>query len=398
MRYLLRTCAVCESSEAENVFTQNISSISGLGDIGYKHQINICQKCGFTFASPLLPEKEILRYYENLSNYEQHHTGGEPSKESREMSARQIEFIKQYFDTSYRGSAIDIGCSIAYTLSLLKSDGWDVIGIDPSDWCVGKSKELFGVHVKKGFLDQDTKRHLGKKDVVIFSHVLEHLIDPGHALRLSGEILKDDGLIYVEVPNFKEHNNLTGYFTFEHINFFSTVSITNIAQANGFRVCEMKLFDNQQFSGSYPVIAAILKRSTEPLRLSNDYLSAEQTIEEYANSRSACFHELNNRIMAAASEIEPGKLAVWGAGIHTSQLLDDTVLCEVPIACIFDNDPKKAGLFLNSIPVINPPKNLSNFDDGIKGILISSQASEGEIYENLKVLEDRGIKIFRLYS
>jgi hypothetical protein len=74
-----RNCSVCDCTSLERVFTQATHSITGIGVISHQHQINVCRACGFVLASPLLPEEDILRYYENFSNYELHHSAGELS-------------------------------------------------------------------------------------------------------------------------------------------------------------------------------------------------------------------------------------------------------------------------------------------------------------------------------
>lgn len=84
-----------------------------------------------------------------------------------------------------------------------------------------------------------------------------------------------------------------------------------------------------------------------------------------------------------------------GCCIHTCQLLSQTCLKSTQINCIFDNDPKRAGNNINSIPV------KLWYDDAIKdieAILISSEASEDQIYEQLKPLEEQGLKIYRIYA
>ena len=83
------------------------------------------------------------------------------------------------------------------------------------------------------------------------------------------------------------------------------------------------------------------------------------------------------------------------AGVLQGRLLSQTCLKFAQINCIFDNDPKRAGNSINSIPV------KLWYDDAVKdieAILISSEASEDQIYEQLKHLEEQGVKIYRIYA
>jgi len=87
-----------------------------------------------------------------------------------------------------------------------------------------------------------------------------------------------------------------------------------------------------------------------------------------------------------------------GGGIHTSQLLSETKLKNAQIHCIFDNDPKKSGHDISGIPIKIFPTNIQDVLKDIDAILISSEASEDEIYHQIKNIKKDGVKIYRLYS
>ncbi len=393
-----RTCPVCGGHDLLAVFTQAMNSIAGIGDIDYRHTINICQDCGFVLASPLLPDDMVLRYYERFSNYEQHHSGGEPSEDHKAMAARQIQLLRESFPRDFKGRALDVGCSMAYGLSLLKAKGWDVLGIDPSDGCIRQSKALYGVDVLKGFISEQTLAKAGTADAIILSHVLEHLVYPGQALQLLRSALAGDGVLYVEVPNLMENRQLRGYFTFEHVNYFTPVSLSNLARRAGFELERLDLFDNAEFTNSYPVMAATLKVAHRPAAWVNDFKAARSVMDAYSRQVPDTIDRLNRRIDEVVSRTPPGRLALWGAGIHTSQLLSDTRLARVPLRCIFDNDQKKAGHALKAVPIKTFPADPAQAKQEIDAILISSLASEDELWAQLRPLERHGIRIYRLYG
>jgi 2-polyprenyl-3-methyl-5-hydroxy-6-metoxy-1,4-benzoquinol methylase len=393
-----RHCCVCGGSSLECVFTQATNSITGIGDIEYQHKINLCQDCGFVLASPLLAEEHILRYYENFSNYELHHSAGEHSVDAKAMVSRQVQLLTSRFDSGFKGKALDIGCSMAYALSLLKGQGWDVVGLDPSNWCIRESKEKYGVDVKKGFLSEDLLAAVGPVDAIILSHVLEHLVDPDQALALIRNSLSDGGVLYIEVPNLMDHTHLPGYFAFEHVNYFTPVSLTNLAHKAGFDVETLEQFDNANYKSAYPAMGATLRKTDNVLGLVSDAAAARAVMDDYVRRVPDILTSLNHRIADAVQRTPAGRLALWGAGIHTSQMLSDTQLSSVPLFCIFDNDSKKSGHTLSGIPIKAFPQNPSDAKAEIDAILISSLASEDEIYDQLKHLQGHGIKIYRLYG
>nr|WP_250152166.1 class I SAM-dependent methyltransferase [Ancylobacter radicis] len=89
-------------------------------------------------------------------------------------------------------------------------------------------------------VDEDfAARHAGAFDIVTLWHVLEHLTDPVDLLRNTARLIREDGVICVEVPNvdddlqalspsFRERS-----FMAEHISYFSRHTLENVARRAG---------------------------------------------------------------------------------------------------------------------------------------------------------------------
>jgi 2-polyprenyl-3-methyl-5-hydroxy-6-metoxy-1,4-benzoquinol methylase len=399
VQLIRRKCAVCGNIDnLLPLYDQPTENIAGIGDIGYHHIINVCNDCGFVFASPIIEESAILSYYEKMSNYEYTESAGiRPIEEVRQIE-RQIKFALSHFSSNFTGSALDVGCSIALGLSLLKNIGWNVLGLDPSERCIRISKNMFGVQVIKGFFSLELFQDKNPFDLIILSHVIEHVISPNEMLKEIRELLDDNGVIYIEVPNLMKNIGLRGYFTFEHVKFFTLQTLTNLAVRNGFAVDRIQEFDNgKDIYPYYPVIALTLKKSKVKIPLINERNEAIKIIEKYKLTTRDLLNKLDIKIIKILSHIKKGRLAIWGAGIHTSQLLSESVLNKESIYCIFDNDPKKAGLMISGIEIKTLPSNIEDVVKNIDGILISSLSSEDAIYRKIKFLENHNIAVFRLY-
>jgi hypothetical protein len=83
--------------------------------------------------------------------------------------------------------------------------------------------------------------------------------------------------------------------------------------------------------------------------------------------------------------------------VHTSQLLSETSLGRFQLGCIFDNDPNKQGEKLNGIKILNFDGNAKKLKQTIDVIIISSEASEEIIYNQIGYLEDQRVEIVKLY-
>jgi len=85
----------------------------------------------------------------------------------------------------------------------------------------------------------------GKADVLILSHVLEHYSDLNKALFDIKNLLKEDGLVYVELPGILDLKNKKDYlYSYQnynnlgHIHNFSLTTLKNIMAKNSLRLLE----------------------------------------------------------------------------------------------------------------------------------------------------------------
>jgi 2-polyprenyl-3-methyl-5-hydroxy-6-metoxy-1,4-benzoquinol methylase len=140
-----------------------------------------------------------------------------------------------------KGRLLDIGCSTGAFLGLAKSLGWNADGIEMSASAAEVAKNTFGVEVFVGDLSEfesepDTYNYIN------ISHVLEHIYDPVAFLNRVRELLKSDGTIYIEVPNFesfgrRESNQYWfGWETPRHVQMFSPSTLKAALNAAGLEV------------------------------------------------------------------------------------------------------------------------------------------------------------------
>lgn len=134
---------------------------------------------------------------------------------------------------------LDIGCGLCDTLRALGSSGYRRLkGIDISDEAVAAGK-AFGVDVEK-ITDIETyaSRSREKYDVVVLSHVLEHLEKPAVLGALSAvreRLLTDVGFVYIAVPNAMANTGCYwAYEDFTHTTLFTPGSIHYAVKAAGF--------------------------------------------------------------------------------------------------------------------------------------------------------------------
>ena len=97
-----------------------------------------------------------------------------------------------------KGRILDIGAGTGDFLSVAKNDGWQTIGVEPSDRAKSIAKNK-GV----SFVEQTSELENGSFDVISMWHVLEHVPDLDRQIKELKRLLKPTGTLIIAVPNFK---------------------------------------------------------------------------------------------------------------------------------------------------------------------------------------------------
>ena len=97
-----------------------------------------------------------------------------------------------------KGRILDIGAGTGDFLSVAKNDGWQTIGLEPSDRAKAIAKNK-GV----SFVEETRELEHGSFDVISMWHVLEHVPDLDKQIKELKRLLKPTGTLIIAVPNFK---------------------------------------------------------------------------------------------------------------------------------------------------------------------------------------------------
>jgi len=97
-----------------------------------------------------------------------------------------------------KGRILDIGAGTGDFLSVVKQNGWQIIGVEPSD----KAKAI-ALKKEVPFVEDTAELESQSFDVITMWHVLEHVPNLDNQIKELKRLLKPNGSLIVAVPNFK---------------------------------------------------------------------------------------------------------------------------------------------------------------------------------------------------
>ncbi|MFM6520007.1 MAG: class I SAM-dependent methyltransferase, partial [Microcystis panniformis] len=142
------------------------------------------------------------------------------------------------------GKVLELGCAHGGSVALMKWAGFDALGLELSPWVVDFAHQTFDIPMLLGPVE-DQKLETGSLDAVVMFDVIEHLPDPVATMSHVVSLLKEEGILIIQTPNYVEGYSysemLADNDSFldqlkpqEHTFLFSHRSITNFLRNLGF--------------------------------------------------------------------------------------------------------------------------------------------------------------------
>ena len=147
--------------------------------------------------------EKLPSYYESL-DYISHTDGNKSLFEKMYQFVKSIALKTKLIlinSESPKGRILDIGAGVGDFLSVCKNDGWQTIGIEPSE----KAK---AIAINKGvsFVENLSELESNSFDIITMWHVLEHVPDLEHQIKELKRLIKPTGTVIIAVPNFKSYD------------------------------------------------------------------------------------------------------------------------------------------------------------------------------------------------
>lgn len=224
-------CMCCGATEGELIHSRLTSVYSK-----DKWSVVKCKSCGNIVTLPV-PDRKILNdIYSNTYLYPVHHLIlGEKRMRARDLA----KYIRKILPE--KGKKIfEAGCMYGYLIGELKSD-YVVKGIEIGEEsvkvCKSNGLDVLDISLENYLADYDEKF-----DVIVLSHVFEHLLSCDTILEQLASRLNSSGIIILCIPNSdsvtrKIFGRFWGWWQVPvHINHFSELPLRVLAERKQLKV------------------------------------------------------------------------------------------------------------------------------------------------------------------
>jgi 2-polyprenyl-3-methyl-5-hydroxy-6-metoxy-1,4-benzoquinol methylase len=217
-----------------------------------------CLKCGLVQRNPQPDKDEIITRYS--TTFGKDYLSYELDNESAFLKLQQLALKDAKFDVLEKKlfsfsdtppSILDIGCATGALLAFLRDaqpgfavkgsapvHRWRVTGVEISP-CAEYAKNTRKLDVRNIALEENKFPH-SSFDVILASHLIEHLNDPRAFLAETNRILKKGGHVFITTPNisgFQAHIYGSAWRSaiYDHLYLFSKNTLKKLLLSTGFK-------------------------------------------------------------------------------------------------------------------------------------------------------------------
>jgi SAM-dependent methyltransferase len=226
-------CCVCKVSQTELLAKKD--------RYGLKLSVVICKNCGLIFTNPRMNQNSYARFYDSEYRdlYHGYKAPFEDLFDEQLIRAGKITRFLSEISVNFEGKHIfEVGCGAGGILEHFRAQyNCQVAGCDFGSEGVRYGVEKHLLHIQEG--DLENIRLQWKPDIIIYSHVFEHIVDLNKECQKIRACLGENGGVYIEIPSVK---NIRLVYKWDflrllqnaHTYHFTLRTLRNVMEKNGF--------------------------------------------------------------------------------------------------------------------------------------------------------------------
>ncbi len=289
----------------------NFLKLSKLDRYGLPFGTQICKNCGLISQNICLTEDSLPIFYDKIY-WPLNHGNAKDNSFATDIGANEFaRFLSPEIRNRFskKIKIFEVGCGqgdrlLSLTNELNKDFEVETLGCDYSEEAILASKKN-GINIQKG--GTEVFSNMGLADVVILSHVFEHVVDLNKFMSEIENISHENSLIYIEVPGVTDLKNkeeyeydYQDYCVVAHIHNFSLSTLINVLSTRGFIAIKGVEFVRLIVSKTGLVGIEAVKNPFSEIIESLEFAQGkrEQWLKKYRNPIRSYFSKVAKAILA----------------------------------------------------------------------------------------------------
>jgi SAM-dependent methyltransferase len=176
---------------------------------GYATQAHLCHDCGLVALNPRMTADAYTVFYRSIyrplvSAFHGRLIDARTIQDEQRDYARQLaQFLVPYMARIREGTLLDVGGSTGIVSEhLLQQFELKATVLDPAPEELANAKNL-GMDVVAGFLEDYRVEPDNRFDLIVLCQTIDHLLDVNSSLRKIKQLLKPNGLFFVDIVDFR---------------------------------------------------------------------------------------------------------------------------------------------------------------------------------------------------
>ena len=214
--------------------------IATIDRYGIPHRTVMCARCALIRTNPRMTRESYEHFYAHYYRAIYERAAHDPERyfaTQLQTASQRARHTLRRVNSCSRASVAEIGCGAGWNLLPYQERSWRAVGWDVDDTYLALGRR-HGLDLRHGFM-LDACASGEKFDLVILSHVLEHLTDPINELIALRSILKPRGLLSIEVPSAFAVSDLCRYFQNAHTFSFVPQTLLAVMEHAGYKRFEL---------------------------------------------------------------------------------------------------------------------------------------------------------------
>jgi SAM-dependent methyltransferase len=322
----------------------------------YPLELVLCPDCTLVQITETVPPEKLFREYSYFSSF-----SDTMLRHAQEIVQRMLNSGRLTKDSL----AVEIASNDGYLLQYYQKAGIPVLGFDPAINVARVARQERGIRTIEDFFGIVAARRLvesgDRADVIHANNVLAHVPDLEGFLRGLQLLLKDRGVVIVEVPYVKDLIDHCEFDTIyhEHLSYFSLTALDRLFEKHDLAITDverlsihggsLRIFAAHSSSGekSRSVLELLDEEAAWGVNDAGFYRSFARRVEELKESLRSFIFELKGR---------QHRLAAYGAAAKGSTLLNYFRIGRDALDFIVDRSSYKQGRYMPGVhlPIYAP--------------------------------------------